>query len=82
MLYPNLEKAMRKEDITKIDLANLLGLHFNTVTAKLEGETTSSKATTYQIGFTLIEAVMIRNIFFKEYDLNWLFDFHEHLNTA
>lgn len=81
MLYPNLEKAMKKEDVTKTDLANLLNLHFNTVTSKLEGETTSKK-TTYQIGFTLIEAVMIRNIFFKEYDLSWLFDFREHTKSA
>ena len=56
MLYPNLVKAMKDEGVTKTDIANLLGLHFNTVTAKLEGETSSSKAV-YQVGFTLMEAV-------------------------
>ena len=81
MLYPNLSKAMKDEDVTKTDLANLLQVHFNTITAKLEGETTSQKAN-YQIGFTLIEAVMIRNIFFKKYDLSWLFDFQEHPKSA
>ena len=81
MLYPNLVKAMKDEGVTKTDIANLLGLHFNTVIAKLEGETSSSKAV-YQVGFTLIEAVMIKNIFFKRYDLAWLFDFSEHTKTA
>lgn len=65
MLYPNLVKAMKDEGVTKTDIANLLGLHFNTVTAKLEGETSSSKAV-YQVGFTLIEAVMIKNIFLED----------------
>lgn len=41
MLYPNLSNAMSKEKVTKTDISNLLGIHFNTVTAKLEGETTS-----------------------------------------
>ena len=69
MLYPNLHKAMIKERITKTDISNLLGIHFNTVTAKLEGETTSRK-NQYQIGFTVIEAITIRNTFFKSYNLN------------
>ena len=30
---------MKDEGVTKTDIANLLGLHFNTVTAKMEGET-------------------------------------------
>ncbi len=75
MLYPNLSKAMKKEGTTKTDIANLLGIHFNTVTAKLDGETTSDK-NTYQIGFTLIEAVLIQRTFFKSYDLKWLFEFN------
>lgn len=72
---------MKEEDVTKTDLANLLQVHFNTITAKLEGETTSQK-TNYQIGFTLIEAVMIKNIFFKKYDLNWLFAFKTQTKSA
>ena len=50
MIYPNLNRAMKNESVTKTDIANLLGIHFNTVTAKLEGETTSEK-NMYQIGF-------------------------------
>lgn len=76
MLYPNLIKAMKNESVTKTDLANLLGVHFNTITAKLEGETTSDKHT-YQIGFTLIEAVIIQKTFFKHYDFKWIFDFSQ-----
>lgn len=74
MLYPNLVSAMTKEKVTKTDIANLLGIHFNTVTAKMEGETTSDKRS-YQIGFTAIEAIILRDTFFKSYDLTWLFSF-------
>lgn len=73
MLYPNLIAAMKKEDVTKTDVANLLGIHFNTVTAKLEGESTTDKP--LQVGFTFIEAVTIKRTFFKSYDLTWLFEF-------
>lgn len=81
MLYPNLARAMQNEHVTKTDLASLLNIHFNTVTAKLEGETTSSKSK-YQIGFTVIEAVVIKNVLFKQYDLNWLFEFDEQIKSA
>lgn len=74
MLYPNLASAMAKEKVTKTDISNLLGIHFNTVTAKLEGETLSTKRN-YQVGFTAIEAIVLRNTFFKSYDLAWLFEF-------
>lgn len=74
MLYPNLVSAMAKEKVTKTDIANLLGIHFNTVTAKIEGETTSDKRN-YQVGFTAIEAIVLRDTFFKSYDLTWLFTF-------
>lgn len=73
IFYPNLAKAMKEKGVTKTDLATLLGVHFNTVTDKIEGKTTS-ESKTYNIGFTFIEALMIRKIFFKEYDVEWLFD--------
>lgn len=75
MLYPNLSTAMSEKKITKTDISNLLGIHFNTVTAKLDGETTSNKGN-YQIGFTAIEAIVLKNTFFKAYDLAWLFEFN------
>lgn len=74
MLYPNLNKAMKSDSVTKTDISNLLGIHFNTVTAKLEGETTSEK-NKYQVGFTFIEAVLIHKAFFRHYDFKWLFEF-------
>ena len=81
MLYPNLSKAMKSESVTKTDIANLLGIHFNTVTAKLEGETTSEK-NIYQVGFTFIEAVLIRKAYFRHYDFQWLFEFDMQKSTA
>lgn len=74
MLYPNLTVAMKKENVTKTDIANLLSIHFNTVTAKMDGESTTDKP--FQIGFTFIEAVVIKRTFFKSYDLTWLFEFN------
>lgn len=73
IFYPNLVKAMKEKGVTKTDLATLLGVHFNTVTDKIEGKTTS-ESKTYNIGFTFVEALMISKIFFKEYDVMWLFD--------
>lgn len=73
-LYPNLTRAMRIEGVSKNDIADLLGIHFNTVTAKLEGETTSHK-NKYQIGFTFIEATTIYRAYFSNYDFLQLFSF-------
>lgn len=72
-LYPNLAKAMKEKGVTKTDLATLLGVHFNTLTDKIEGNTTSGSKT-YNIGFTVLEACIISRTLFKEYDLMWLFD--------
>lgn len=71
--YPNLSVAMGKEHVTKTDIATVLGIHFNTVTDKIEGNTTSNSKT-YNIGFTIVEAVVLKNTLFKSYDLAWLFD--------
>ena len=72
-MYPNLVKAMRDKGVTKTDLATLLGLHFNTITDKIEGNTTSGNKN-YNIGFTILEACVISRTFFKEYNMVWLFD--------
>ena len=71
--YPNLVETMKKEHVTKTDIATVLGIHFNTVTDKLEGRTTS-ESKTYNIGFTIVEAVVIKNTLFEKYDFNWLFN--------
>lgn len=81
MLYPNLQRAMKVEGVSKTDISHLLGIHFNTVTSKIEGETTSDK-NTYQIGFTFIEAIMIHKAFFRQYDFQWLFEFSLDRKTA
>lgn len=65
---------MNVERVTKTAISDLLGIHFNTVTAKIEGETTSEK-NMYQVGFTFIEAVLIHKAFFRQYDFEWLFEF-------
>lgn len=71
--YPNLEKAMKDKNVTKTDLATLLGVHFNTITDKIEGRTTSNNKK-FNIGFTFLESLVISRTLFKEYDLIWLFD--------
>ena len=47
MLYPNLKKAMGIEGITKTDISRVLHIHFNTVTDRLEGNTSSKKEDNY-----------------------------------
>ncbi len=64
---------MKDKGVTKTDLATLLGVHFNTITDKIEGNTTSENKT-YNIGFTFLESCVIGRTLFKEYDLVWLFD--------
>lgn len=73
MLYPNLKKAMGIEGVTKTDISRVLHIHFNTVTDRLEGNTTSKKEDNYQVGFTLTEAFAIHETLFKKYDFRWLF---------
>lgn len=74
MLYPNLARAMVIESVTRTDIATVLNIAPCTVTAKMEGQTVSER-TKYQIGFTLVEAMTVKKVFFKKYDFQWLFDF-------
>ena len=73
MLYPNLKKAMGIEGITKTDISRVLHIHFNTVTDRLEENTSSKKEDNYQIGFSLAEAFAIHETLLKKYDFRWLF---------
>lgn len=73
VFYPHLVEAMQKKGVTKTDLATLLGVHFNTITDKIEGRTTSDTKT-YNVGFSFLESLVINRTLFKEYDLVWLFD--------
>lgn len=81
MLYPNLARTMSTESVTRTDIATVLNISPCTVTAKMEGQTISER-TKYQIGFTLVEAMTIKKVFFKKYDFQWLFDFSLAEKTA
>lgn len=73
MKYINLMSAMGKERVTKTDISRILNIHLNTVSAKINCETTSDAAK-YQIGFTFLEALIVHDTFFKSYDFRWLFE--------
>ena len=73
MCYINLASAMSREHVTKTDISRILNIHLNTVTAKINCET-ASDTTRYQIGFTFLEALIIKDTFFKNYDFRWLFE--------
>lgn len=59
----NLEKARQDKKVTKVDMADLLGVKYQTITDKIEGETS----------FKFEEALKIQQAFFPEYDLVFLF---------
>ena len=62
-MYTNLRTAMTRKGITIEVIAQLLGLHRNTVANKLEGESE----------FTFSQAETIRDILFPEYSDKFLF---------
>lgn len=62
-MFINLDKAIHKKRINKTDLAQLLGVTYNTVCAKINGSST----------FTLDEALKIHESNFPEYDFKFLF---------
>lgn len=66
MLY-NLEKARQKNGVTKVDLADLLGVKYQTITEKIEGNSS----------FKFEEALLIKRTYFPEYDLIYLFSKNE-----
>jgi len=59
-----LEYRMKQENVSRLDLQNLLGVAEKTIRNKLSGET----------DFTWSEAKKIRNAFFPEEDLAILFE--------
>ena len=63
MAYVNLRGEMAKKHITNESVANLLGIHRNSVYNKINGE---SK-------FSIDEALAIRNAFFPNFDVDTLF---------
>lgn len=65
-MYCNLLKVMKTKGITGIQLASLLECRQATISEKLNGVVAS--------GFTFDEAAKIKNVFFPEYDYDYLFD--------
>lgn len=59
----NLKEALRQKHITVDMVATLLGIHRNTASSKVNGTTE----------FTVQEALMIKDSFFPEYELSYLF---------
>jgi DNA-binding XRE family transcriptional regulator len=66
-MYKNLLAEMIRFGITKHQIADLLGITFNTISTKLKGE--------YE--FTLKEARAIREIFFPQFSYEYLFAYEE-----
>lgn len=64
-MYSNLIKAMKSKRITYTQVAELLGCQLNTVSDKVDG--------TVKSGFSIDEALLIKKVFFPEYDIEYLF---------
>lgn len=64
-MYQNLLDTMNKKKITFTQVAELLKCQLRTVSDKCNG--------VIKMGFTVSEALLIKNVFFPEYDFNWLF---------
>lgn len=62
-MYSNLKYAMHADRIEVVDLANVLGLHRNTISGKINGRQ----------DFLVTEAMAIHSEFFSRYDFRWLF---------
>lgn len=65
VMYNNLIKVMKVKGVTGVQIANLLDCRQATISDKLNGVVAS--------GFTFDEAYKIKNVFFPEYDYEYLF---------
>ena len=63
MAYSNLKAEMARKDITIESMAQMLGIHRNSVANKLNGASS----------FSIEEAMKIRGIFFPDLGYNYLF---------
>ena len=64
-MYDKLRVAMRREHVTQRNIAELLGVHYNTVYAKLNQRQTND--------FTVSDAALIHSTWFRDYDFAELF---------
>lgn len=65
-LYRNLLEVMKKKGVTALQIANLLECRPATVSDKLNG--------VVKCGFYFSEARRIKQVFFQEYDYDFLFE--------
>ena len=64
-MYRNFLTAMKDEGVPFAQIGSLLGCRYQTVSDTVNGETKK--------GFYHEDAVMIRNVLFPKYDLDYLF---------
>ncbi len=64
-MYENLIKAMDMKRITYSQVAELLKCQLRTVSDKAKGNV--------EAGFSVDEALLIKNVYFPEYDIAFLF---------
>lgn len=65
-MYKNLLEAMKVKKITFTQIAGLLHCQLKTVSDKADG--------TVKSGFSIDEALLIKKVFFPEYDIVHLFE--------
>lgn len=62
-MYANLEQQRKVKNITLVDIADLLGIKYQTVREKIDGKSS----------FKFEEAEKIKKNFFPEYEIEYLF---------
>ena len=63
----NFEKIRKEKGVSLVDIADLLNIKTQTVREKIDGKS----------DFKFGEALLIKNAFFKEYDMTFLFSNEE-----
>jgi hypothetical protein len=65
-MYKNLLFAMNERKITFTQISELLQCQLRTVSERCKGVVDTE--------FTVSQALLMKKVFFPEYDFNWLFD--------
>lgn len=71
-MLTNLEKVRKEKGVSLVDMADVLKVRYQTISDKINGNS----------DFKFREAVMIKNAFFPEYELEYLFSIEEELQEA
>ena len=66
-MQKNLERIRKEKGVSLVDIADLLNLKTQTIREKIDGKS----------DFKFGEALIIKNAFFKEYDITFLFSNEE-----